>query len=266
ASNGIVVLSVAGPGAAVVYAMTAKLGEVAMQMSWQVPDAGLVGLAQLRGEGREARLREVTVSILRLVLLGAGAVACGVLAFNPSFVALWVGRPRFGGVGLNALLALVVVAHSLSHGLFATSATLGARVQAGWAALAQGALHLGAAVLLGRAFGLAGVAAAAVASTALVAYPAGAAMLRRTTGLGHAALWREALGPWAARGVFLLALGAAVGWIGWNVSVWIPLALAPALGVLYLWTMRPLYAGLPLPERLRTVLARLRLVPAVEGS
>lgn len=261
ASNGIVVLSVAGPEAAVVYAMTAKLGEVAMQMSWQVPDAGLVGLAQLKGEGRDARVREVALSMVRLVLLGSGAVACGVLAFNPSFVSLWVGPSRFGGVALNALLALVVLAHSLTHGLFTTSATLGTRVQAGWASLAQGAVHLGAAVLLGRAFGLPGVAAAAVASTALVAYPSGVAMLRKTTGLGHAGLWREVLGPWAVRVVFLLALGAAVGWIGWSVSRWAPLVLAPALGVLYLWVMRPLYLGLPLPERLRRLLVRLRLVP-----
>ncbi|HEX5724374.1 MAG TPA: hypothetical protein VFX98_02855, partial [Longimicrobiaceae bacterium] len=113
ASNTLVVLSVAGPEAAVVFAVTAKLGEVAMQMSWQLPDAGLVGLAQLKGEERPERVREVVVSLLRLVLLGSGAVACAVLAFNPSFVRLWVGEERFGGLALNALLAGAVLAHSL---------------------------------------------------------------------------------------------------------------------------------------------------------
>ena len=260
ASNGIVVLSVAGPAAAVVYAMTAKLGEVAMQMSWQVPDAGLVGLAQLKGENRPERVREVAVSLVRLVLLGSGAVACGVLAFNPAFVSLWVGPSRFGGLALNAWLAAVVVAHSLSHGLFTTSATLGQRVQAGWAALLQGAVHVGAAVALGRAFGLAGVAAAAVASTALVAYPAGVAMVRRATGMTQGELWRHALGPWAVRAVPLFALGAAVGVLAGRVSVWLPLALSPALGALYVWVMRPLYAGIPIPARVRPLLARLRLV------
>src|SRR4029079_5685178 len=69
ASDSIVILAGMGPAAAVVYAMTFKLGGIAMQMSWQLPDAGLVGLAQLKGEGRADRVREVTVSLLRLVLI-----------------------------------------------------------------------------------------------------------------------------------------------------------------------------------------------------
>jgi O-antigen/teichoic acid export membrane protein len=262
ASDSIVILSVMGPAAAVVYAMTFKLGAVAMQMSWQLPDAGLVGLAQLKGEGRPERVREVAVSLLRLGLITSGGVACAVLAFNPSFVALWVGPARFGGLALNAALAALVVAHSLGHGLSTTSATLGARVQAGWAALAQGAVNLGAALLLGRLLGLAGVALAAVVSTAVVAYPAGVWMLRKTTGLGQGPLWRQVLGPWALRGGTLLALGAVVGVLGTRVSAWLPIALAPALAALYLWVMRPLYEGIPLPGRVRPWLARLRLVRA----
>jgi hypothetical protein len=49
--------------------------------------------------------------------------------------------------------------------------------------------------------------------------------------------------------------------LGTRVSVWLPVALAPALAVLYLWAMRPLYEGIPLPGRVRPWLARLRLVP-----
>lgn len=63
ATSSLVILSIAGPVAAVTWAMTARLGDVLMQMSWQVPDAGLVGLAQLRGEGRAERAAEVAVSI-----------------------------------------------------------------------------------------------------------------------------------------------------------------------------------------------------------
>jgi O-antigen/teichoic acid export membrane protein len=262
ASDSIVILAVMGPAAAVVYAMTFKLGAVAMQMSWQLPDAGLVGLAQLKGEGRPERAREVTLSLLRLVLIASGGVACAILAFNPCFVTLWVGPARFGGMALNAALAALVIAHSLGHGLLTTSATLGTRVQAGWTALLQGAVNLAAALLLGRLFGLAGVALAAVVSTALVAYPAGVWMVRKTTQVDHAALWRGVLGPWAVRAGALLALGAGVGALGARVSVWLPLGLAPALAALYLWVMRPLYEGIPLPGRVRAWLAKLRLVRA----
>jgi O-antigen/teichoic acid export membrane protein len=246
--------------------MTAKMGATAMQMSWQLPDAGLVGLAQLKGEGRPERVREVVLSLVRLTLAAAGGVACAVVALNPAFVTVWVGAARFGGVRLNLALAAVVLAHSLTHVLFTTAGVLGARVQAGWATLAQGAANLACAVLLGRAFGLAGVALAAVASTALVAYPAGAALTRRTIGLGHAELWRGALGAWALRLALLLPLAYGVGVVAARVSPWAALAPAPLLALLYLWVMRPLYAGLPLPARARRVLALARLVPSPEPA
>jgi O-antigen/teichoic acid export membrane protein len=260
ASDSVVILSLMGPAAAVVFAMTAKMGTIGMQMSWQLPDSALVGLAQLKGEGNAARVRAVTVSLLRMLLVLSGGVACAIIAFNPAFVTLWVGPSRFGGLALNAALAALILSHSVAHGLFTTSATLGTRVQAGWFSLVQGAVNLGAALLLGRVFGLPGIALAAVVSTAAVAYPAGVWMLRRTTGVGQGELWRGSLGPWALRGAGLIAVGAAVSLLGVRVSPWAALALAPVLGVLYLWVMRPLYAGLPLPARVRPWLARLRLV------
>ncbi|HKP77003.1 MAG TPA: hypothetical protein VJT67_15840, partial [Longimicrobiaceae bacterium] len=126
----------------------------------------------------------------------------------------------------------------------------------------QGAVNLAAALLLGRWLGLAGVALAASVSTALVAYPAGVWMLRKTAKLGQAPLWKHVLGPWALRGAGLLALGAVVGALGTRVSPWLPIALAPLLAGLYLLVMRPLYEGIPLPARVRPWLAKLRLVRA----
>ena len=266
ATSNLVILAIAGPVPAVAYAMTARLADVLTQMGWQVPDAGLVGLAQLKGEGRAERAAQIAVSILRLTLIGAGAVACAVLAFNPGFVALWVGAERFAGLGTNALIAAGAVALSLAHALFSTAATLGARVQIGVASVVQGVVHLGAAVLLGRMFGLPGVAAAATLGVALVAYPAGVYYLRQVSGLTQGDLWRRALAPWSARASVLLVVGAAVGIGGWRTSPWLPLAAAPVLGLVYVWWMRPLYADLPLPARLRPVLERLRLVPEHGGA
>lgn len=266
ASSNLVLLAVAGPAAAVSFALTARLGDVLTQMSWQLPDAGLVGLAQLRGEGNVRRVDEVVVSLFRLTLLGAGAVACIVLAFNPSFVSLWVGEARFAGLTANALVAAGVLSLSLAHVVFTSAATLGARVQIGFVSIAQGAAHVGAALLLGRMWGVAGVAAAALVGTLLVAYPFGAWQLRRVTSLSQRELWARALGPWAIRAALLLALGLAVGFVGWRISIWAPLLAGPALAVLYLWWMRPLYHGIPLPARVRPVLVRLRLLPADGAS
>lgn len=266
ATSTLVILSIAGPVAAVTYAMTTRLADVLTQMSWQVPDAGLVGLAQLKGEGRTERAAEIAVSILRLTLIGAGGVACTVLAFNPAFVSLWVGPDRFAGPGTNVLVAAGVLALSLAHALFSTAATLGARVQIGAASVAQGAVHLAAAVVLGRMFGLPGVAVASTIGVALVAYPVAVRQLRRVSGLTQGDLWRRALAPWSARAALLLLLGTAVGMAGWRTAAWMPLLAAPPLALFYVWWMRPLYADLPLPARLRPFLQRLRLVPEHGGA
>jgi hypothetical protein len=75
-------------------------------------------------------------------------------------------------------------------------------------------------------------------------------------------LWRDALGPWVLRASVLFAIGLAVGTLGIRVSPWLPLALAPLLAALYLWVMRPLYEGIPLPVRVRGWMTRVRLLPA----
>jgi O-antigen/teichoic acid export membrane protein len=261
-TDNLVILSVAGPGMAVVYAMTVKLGEALTQMSWNLVDSGQVGLAQLRGEGRTERVREIVAAMLRLTLLGAGAVACVVVAVNPSFVTLWVGAGRFGGVAMNAWVAAEIVALSLTHGLFAPAATLGERVRAGYGVAAQGVFHVLAAVLLGHFFGATGVVAAGFVSSMLVAYPIGMRLVCRAAGLTHAELLKREIAPWAWRAAALLAAAVAVDALRTVSSPWAALAAAPVLGAAYLWVMRPLYRGIPLPGRIQGALARLRLVPA----
>jgi hypothetical protein len=206
------------------------------------------------------RVREISLAMVRLTLLGAGAVACLVLALNPGFVALWTGPASFGGLTLNTLLAMVVLGFSLVHSLFTSAATLGQRVEVGWATLAQGVVHVAAALLLGRFFGVAGVAAAAVLSSFAVAYPMGVRVFFRATGLTHADLWRDAVGPWARRLAPLLVLGLAVGVLTPPAARWVPILLSPLLGVLYGWTMRPLLRGIPLPGWIEPWMVRLRLV------
>lgn len=262
ATNTLVILSFAGPVAATVFAFTARLGEIAMQMSWQLPDAGLVGLAQLQGEGPIQRVRAAALQLARMGMLGGGAVACSVLAFNAVFVGLWVGAGRFGGFPLNTALAAAVLAHTVSHVLFTVGSTLGGRVQAGAASVLQGAIHLGAAVVLGRWLGLAGVALAAVLSTVLVALPTGLHLMRRHARVAPGELWSEVLAPWTLRCGPLLVLGAALGPVLVDRPAWVALAALPPLALLFLWMLRPMVAALPLPARVRGALVQLRLVGA----
>jgi O-antigen/teichoic acid export membrane protein len=266
ASSSLVLLSVAGPEAVVVLACTAKLGEVAMQMSWQLPDAALVGLAQLSGEGVRDRVAEVSAQLIRLTLVGAAAVACMVLAFNAVFVSVWVGPTRFGGWGLNLALAGVVIGHSLTHALFAVGSTLGGRVQAGFAAVLQGAVQIGCALILGRLWGALGIALAVLVGVVLVAAPIGVRLVARHAGLSARELWRRVFAGWVARCVPLAALGALVGPALVRGGLVAAAIAAPLLGLLFLRVVAPLLRALPLPPRMRASLAWLGMAPTAEPA
>src|SRR5262245_23733811 len=159
ASNGIVIMYLGHPEWVPIYSCTAKVAAMVMPLTWVLPDSAHVGLAQLSGERQSAgRVRHVVLMMQRLHLIIAGGMACGLLAFNPSFVTRWVGAPLFGGVTLNAVLAVGVVLHSFIHGLVSSASIIGNRVKVGILVLVNGELQTALAVFLGHRLGLVGVA------------------------------------------------------------------------------------------------------------
>ncbi len=261
ASNSIIILMVGSPEMVVVYACTAKLGEILMQLSWQLSDSGLVGLAQLYGEGSLQRVREVVLAMLRILLIGAGGVAVVMLAFNPTFVSLWVGPDKFGGLALTALLAAGVLGLSLVHGILVPTGVMGNRFRVGLITLIQGGLTISLALALGYFFGLRGVAAAGVIVSFLVVLPLGARALKSLIRLSSVELLSEALLPWLWRLSALLVLSIAIGIFLPRNSRLALICLAPLLGFVYVWHMRPLYVGLPFPVSVKPWLIRMRLIP-----
>lgn len=261
ASNSIIIVTIGSPEMAVAYACTAKMAEILMQMSWQLSDSGLLGLAQLSGEGKVERVKEVILSMMRLLLITAGGVAVIVLMINPHFVALWVGQERFGGYALNILLAVGVIGLSLTHGLIVPAAVLGSRLAAGILTLAQGVVYAALALLLGRFWGLAGIGAAGLIVTFLLAVPISAKLLQRRVGIPPFDLWKQAVTPWLDKVIFPLVAGTALGVFVPLRVIWPLIPAAPALGLIYLWGVRSMYVGLPVPAKIKIWLERLRLVP-----
>ena len=261
ASSGLIIGFVGHPEWIAAYAVTAKLGTLSTQLAWVLPDSGLVGLAQLHGEpDRNWRVQEVVLMLLRLHLLLAGAAACALLAFNPAFVRLWIGSSLFGGLLLNAVLAGVVLSHSFTHGLVTMASALGARMRTGIVVLVNGLLYVGGAVLLGRAWELPGVAGAAILAALLTSVPAGILLLRATAGVGAGATLGVVL-SWAPRMAPAAIAALAVGILSPRLGLALTVVASGGVGLLYVWLMRPLYAGLPLDPRLSRWLVSLRLVP-----
>ncbi|MGE3179539.1 MAG: lipopolysaccharide biosynthesis protein [Vicinamibacterales bacterium] len=263
ASNGLVITMLGRPEWVAVWACTAKLTSMATQLTWVMPDAGLVGLAQVHGEAQGAdRLRSLVTTLLRMHLLLAGGAACGLLAANPAFVVRWVGADLFGGLALNTVLAAGIVAFSLVHGVLTTASVVGHRVRVGALTLVNGVIQVVAAVVLGRIWGLPGIALAGLAAGLIVAVPAGVVLLRPATALTLRTLTRELFAPWAARASAPLLFGWAAGLLYRDAGLAGGLVLGALAGVAYVWHMRPFYVGLPFDARISRWLVSLRLMPA----
>lgn len=261
-SNGLVMTALGRAEWVAVWACTSKLTSTATQLSWVVPDAGLVGLAQVHGEGRgPSRVRSLVLTLLRIHVLLAGGAACGLLAFNPAFVTRWVGADLFGGLALNTVLALGIVVNSTVHGLLTAASVVGRRVLAGVVTLALGGLQVVMAWWLGARWGLPGIAAASVLCGLVIAVPGGAALLRSAAHVTLRDLWDELVRPWAAHAAPVVMLGITCGLFYRELGLLGSLAATSAVGMTYVWAMRPFYAGLPLDHRMTRALAALRLLP-----
>ncbi|HYV46850.1 MAG TPA: hypothetical protein VFA20_18425 [Myxococcaceae bacterium] len=252
-SSDAVILAYLGYRDAVtVFAITSRLGLTLMQMSWTLPDAGLVGLSQLHGEAPQ-RVGDVVAAMARLYLLLAGGVACAVLSLNAVFVRAWVGAPLFGGQPLNAALAGAVISLSLVHAVAVPAAVLGNRLRLGIVTALNGVAHVALAIPLGAWLGPVGIALATAIAGLITTLPVGLKLLPRFS--------TSIIGAWLWRFAPLAALAAAVGWADARLPAPAVIGLAALVGAGYLVAMRPLLHELPLGSRLRRALQAARLVP-----
>jgi hypothetical protein len=261
ATSGIVIAFLGHPEAVVVYVCTGKLAQLLFQAARVLPDSGLVGLAQIDGEGEKGRVRDAVETILRLHLLLAGAAATVVLLLNPVFVRVWVGRAFFGGLTLNLALTAALLFISSTHGLVCCASVLGHRRAIGAVTLAYGLLTVALALTLGGVLGLPGIALAPVAAGLVTTLPAGVLLLGRAAAFSWRRLGREVARPWAARLVPFVILVAAgrVAMDGLTADEFFALPAAAVAIVAYAWWMRPLYQRLTLHPALRGWLGRWRL-------
>jgi peptidoglycan biosynthesis protein MviN/MurJ (putative lipid II flippase) len=159
---------------------------------------------------------------------------------------------------------------SIAHGLVVPASVLGQRVRVGMTTLANGVVHIGLALVLGRVFGLVGIACSTALSALVTTIPVGLALLTDMTPLTPRALWRDVLAPWLLRIMPCSLVALLAGWALANPAATAGLgrigaALASVLaggaaGLIYLVSMRPILRNLPLGPRMSRLLGALRLV------
>lgn len=260
ATDAIVISSLGHPVWITILVMTTKLGQLLTNMAWVPGDSGLVGLAQLAGEGDRSRLRDAIAALSRVYLTLGTSAACVILAANPAFVRGWVGDEFFAGRGINALLAFAVIGATAAHALSATVSVLGKRLYVGGTTLVAGAAHVALAYVLGQRFGLAGIPMAGLIVQSLVLVPLLLPALRTVAAMPFADMVRKVLAPWAFRAVPLLALAAAIGVSASHVPIWIAIPLGGLTATVALFACRRLILEYPpVAHVIRARLAIFRL-------
>ncbi|MGH7282617.1 MAG: lipopolysaccharide biosynthesis protein [Polyangiaceae bacterium] len=242
------------------FSITTRLALTLMQFGWILPDAGLVGLAQLAAEGPVGRVREIVIAVLRLNLLVSGAIASAVLASNATFVRIWVGSDFFLGARFNAVLAANVILLGIIHGLVTVASVLGKRLAVGVAFIANGAAHVSFALLLGHRIGVYGIVTATFVSGAATCLPAGLLLAKPIVDLSVRDLAGEVIAPWLVRFAPLGLIALTIGKVGERWPLPVLVMACASFGALYVWWMRPLYAGLPLGPTLTRWFRALNLL------
>jgi hypothetical protein len=260
-SSAIILTLLRFPAIVPVLVCTSRLGQTLTQMAWVLPDSALIGFAQLGGEDKAERTREVALALIKLNLVLAGGAACLVLALNPAFVRLWVGPALFGGLLLNFLLAAEVVNGSLTHALASIAAVHGHRLIIGLATLAQGVIYIVAALAMSRRFLLEGLIAADLIAPVCSTIPVSLWLLRSSLGLGLRHLYREIGSILLLRAAPCLMAAAGYGyWRGDKASLVELAGAALVVAVIYIRVMAEEIGKFPLPSTARTWLRRVHLI------
>ncbi|MCE9564911.1 MAG: hypothetical protein K8U57_22995 [Planctomycetes bacterium] len=259
-SSGLVFAALGRPDWATVYAATGKAAQVVQPLCLTLPDSGLVGLSQLRGEGNADRTRRVVLCLLLLYLFIPGTAAIGLLTANRWFVNTWLGPGFYAGDTVNNLIAANLIFSVATGGLFKVVGVVGYRVAIGLAAVFAGFVAVSLGYGLGRYYGVAGVAGASLVAYAVVILPFGLYSVQQVHGISPRELLGGCATGWAVRTVPLLFLAA---WAGQQFEdrAAIVLLLATLLTLGNLLAVRSLVGKAPWPDHLRAWLIRLRLIP-----
>src|ERR1700722_11506874 len=147
-SDFLIIGAVLGPAAAVPYYCTEKLVGVLGNQPQVIMQSAGPALSELRtGEPRERLLRACT-ALTEAMLMVSGAVACIVIAVNQGFVRWWVGGGQYGGLGLTAVLVvMMLLRHWNTTAVYAIFA-FGHERRISITALLDGVLTIAAAIVL----------------------------------------------------------------------------------------------------------------------
>ena len=236
ASDVLILGMVLSPAVVATYALTGYAARSAIGIHEFTASAAMPGLGGLIGRGDHTRAAQVRRELQTLTWLLVTGIGATILAWNPSFLSLWVGRQHYAGPWVDLLIVVIAVQTAfIRTDAYIIDAALRPRprVLVGAAAMAT---TIALAVPLTRALGIAGLCLGLLAGRAVqsVGYP----MLVRSC-------FRRRFRPSleAARlglvTVLLFAVSSAIGrqvvaasWPAWGAGLALTLSLAVGIALL----------------------------------
>jgi O-antigen/teichoic acid export membrane protein len=265
ASDVVILGAVLTPAAATPYVLSGYASRTAMGIVALATLGVMPGLGSVIGQGQKERASALREELLWLTWLATTVLGVAMLAWNHSFVRLWVGSEQYAGLAANVLLVLAMVQTAFIRcDSYIIDAALRPRLRVIVGAVAA-VTTVGACVLLTRALGLVGLCLGVVAGRLVqtIAYPVIASRsLAHVTALGNPVSRLKLLRPIATMiGLFALAafLGeqnAITGWPLWALGV----TGTTGAGLILAYAL-----GLPAPVR-RATAYRLRSTLGIGGT
>ena len=215
------------PSAAAVLNLTSKAFQVGQSLVTPIASSAFLGLAHLASQA-PVRVRDTLRSLLEVSTFATLLVVPTALALNRGFVDLWVGPGRFGGLTLNALLAVSVVVATRLQFLQLATIALGKIRQSATASLAEAAVRVPLLVLMLRYLGIEGAPIASTISGILIGGAYLSYALTRHLGVERRKAWLfhlHGLVPLA----MLLAVGAGFAWALPPAAAWAQFAVESIL-------------------------------------
>jgi O-antigen/teichoic acid export membrane protein len=156
------------PETAFSYALTTQSTDmVRNQIVGQLSSAMLPSLAHLHGEGKPAHYNRVILILFEAQALMAAISLSGVLIFNKAFVTLWMGKDRYAGTAVTALIALYGILYLTALLAYEVLYSMGLFWELAKVVWLDMAIRIPLTVVLVYFFGAWGVAAAAVIGQAV---------------------------------------------------------------------------------------------------
>ncbi len=235
-ASDLVVLGVMlSPSVVATYVLTSYAARTAVNLHSAAVTAAMPGLGGLFGRGQFAWASLVRREIFALTWLFVTGVGATILLWNPSFVALWVGREQWAG----SLVDLLIVVTAVQTAYIRTDSNIIDAALHPWGRVRMGAVAaavtLVAMIALTSWLGLPGLCLGILAGRAVqsVSYPR---LVRASLGAGAAPA-----APWPAvrpliTTVLLFAAAAALGarvqapgWVVWAGGTVLTLCLVTAI-------------------------------------